>query len=450
MRAKILFRPKIIALLLFLILLMGTLSVFFFTRLDNIVHGDLYRYGLQFSAEWAIPYWTYSRLILSFLGVAMLMTCISIPLTLLLMRDPKIVSARPVTGILLIIGIAMFFLSVFFFTRLDNIVHGDLYRYGLQFSAEWAIPYWTHSRLILDFLAVAIGISGTSVVLISISTPTRERLLLPSPHPVLRTRAPMNLTRLTCYLLTSAGVIALFFSINFNSSIIALIGLGLIFWGVILIYIRPRGYVREILLDKTMLPVVTNLNQMIEELGYEGKGTYLPPKYFKSFESRKVYIGARKDTELPLPRETLDEDKMFIRNPIRALITPPGIELKRLFEKTLGTSFARVDLQFLEQNMPKLLVEDLEIAQEVEMETKNDRVFVKTKNSIYQSICKEVQKLSKTSYSLGCPLHSAIACALAEATGKLIVIEKVQTSADDQTTRIEYHILEPELEHTRK
>ena len=447
MRGKILFRPKIIALLLFVMFLTGSLSVFFFTRLDNIVHGDLYRFGLQFSAEWAIPYWTYSRLILVFLGVAILMTCISIALTLLQVRALNIVSARPVTCILLVIGIAMFCLSVFFFTRLDNIVHGDLYRFGLQFSAEWAIPYWTYSRLIVDFIAAAIGISGTSVVLISISTRTPERLLLPIPHPVLRARAPMNLTKLTCCLLTSAGVIALVFSINFNSSIVALIGLGLIFWGVILFYIRPEGYVKEILLDKSMLPVLRDLNQMIEELGYKGKGVYLPPKYFKGFESSKVYISAGKDVELPLPAETLDEDKMFIRNPRGALITPPGIELKRLFERTLGTSFTRVDLEFLEQNVPKLLVEDLEIAQEVEMETKNDRVFVKTKNSIYRSICEEATKLSNIHCSLGCALCSAIACALAEATGKLVVIEKAQTGYDNQITRIEYRLLEPESEH---
>lgn len=260
----------------------------------------------------------------------------------------------------------------------------------------------------------------------------------------------INLTKLTCYLLTSAGVIVLAFSINYNSSIIAFIGLGLIFWGVILFYIRSENYIKKVLLDKTTLPSLTNLNLILRELGYKGKVVYLPPKYFSArAESSKVYITARKDTKLPPPEKTLDEeDKMFVKNPKGALITPPGLDLKRLFEKTLGTSFTRVDLQFLEQNMPKLLVDDLEIAQEVEIETKNDRIFVKTKNSIYRSICKEAQKLSKISYSLGCPLHSAIACALAEAMGKLVVIEKVQTDDDDQTTKMEYHILEPESEHT--
>ena len=113
----------------------------------------------------------------------------------------------------------------------------------------------------------------------------------------------------------------------------------------------------------------------------------------------------------------------------------------------MGTSFTRVDLQYLEQTIPKLLVEDLEIAQEVEIETEKDTVFVKTKNSVYRSICEEVQKLSGISHSLGCPLCSAIACALAEATGKLVVIEKVHTDDDDQTIKVKYRLLEPESEH---
>ena len=264
-------------------------------------------------------------------------------------------------------------------------------------------------------------------------------------------RTKINLVKLVYYLLTSAGGIALAFSINYNSSILAFIGLGLIFWSLILFYVRPENYIKETLLDKTTLPSLTNLNQIIRELGYKGKAVYLPPKYSKGFESSKIYISARKDIKLPPPEKTRDEeDKMFIKDPNGALITPPGIELKRLFEKTLGTSFTRVDLQYLEQNMPKLLAEDLEIAQEVEIETKSDRVFVKIKNSIYRSICEEAQKLSKIYCSLGCPLCSAIACALAEATGKSVVIKKEQTGDDGQTTEIEYCLLEPEAEHKRK
>jgi hypothetical protein len=279
-----------------------------------------------------------------------------------------------------------------------------------------------------------------------VGAPIPETPVLPSLSSLFR----INFTRLTCYLSTSTGVIALAFSVNYNSSILAFIGLSLIFWGVILFYIKPGNYVEETLLDKTTLPSLINLNQMIKELGYKGKGVYLPPKYFKDFESGKVYINTRKDMKLPSTKKTQhEENKTFIKDPKGVLITSPGIELKRLFEKKMGMNFTMVDLQYLEQNMSKLLVEDLEIAREIEIKYENDRVFVKINNSIYQAICKEAEKLSRIHCSLGCPLCSAIACALAEATGKPVVIEKEQTSDIDQTTKMEYRLLEePREEQT--
>jgi len=445
MRTQTRLRPLFLTLSLIMILLMTGLSRYFFTRLDNIVHSDLYSFGLTFSFEWASQYWNYSRLTLNFLEIAMLIIGVAVAVTLIQVWTRKTGSAKLVTGILLVTGIIMFASSMYFFTRLDNIVHSDLYSFGLQFSYEWADQYWNHAKLMLGLLGVAIGLSGASLVQISTSTPIREIPLMLSPRPILEA----NLTKLTCGALTLTGATAIALSTYYNSSILAFIGLGLIFWGVILFYIRPEKYIMETLLDKTTLPSLSNLNQMIAELGFTSKGIYLPPRYFKNFETNKIYISAETHGELPsLEKTREDEDRIFIRNPNGALITPPGIELKRLFEKTLGTTFTRVDMQYLEQNIPKLLVEDLEIAQETDIKTENNRVFVKIKNSIYRNICEETQKLTKIHGSLGCPLCSAIACALAETTGKFVIIEQVQSFDEDQTTKIEYSLFEPVSEHT--
>lgn len=56
-----------------------------------------------------------------------------------------------VTGINSLVLVLVAFsslLSMFALTRLDSIVHGDLYRYGLNFSYGWAMPYWTMTTLI--------------------------------------------------------------------------------------------------------------------------------------------------------------------------------------------------------------------------------------------------------------------------------------------------------------
>jgi hypothetical protein len=43
---------------------------------------------------------------------------------------------------------------------------------------------------------------------------------------------------------------------------------------------------------------------------------------------------------------------------------------------------------------------------------------------------------------MGCALCSAIACALAKATGKPVTIEKEEQSQDGKTTKIQYRIID--------
>jgi hypothetical protein len=54
---------------------------------------------------------------------------------------------------------------VFLLGQIDKIVHTVLYNYGLQFSEDWAIPYWGFLRSIYVFLAVPSLLSGALLVL---------------------------------------------------------------------------------------------------------------------------------------------------------------------------------------------------------------------------------------------------------------------------------------------
>jgi hypothetical protein len=136
-----------------------------------------------------------------------------------------------------------------------------------------------------------------------------------------------------------------------------------------------------------------------------------------------VYIPSKNDKALP-KLEEISEEKLFSENPEGLFITPHGLALSKLFEKELGTSFTKTDINYIQNNLPKLLIEDLEIAEDVEIEAE------------------ETRKLPKTHEALGCPLTSAIACALAKTTGKPITIEKEEQVEDGKTTKIQYRILE--------
>jgi len=56
-------------------------------------------------------------------------------------------------------------IMVFMLSRIDSIVNGDLYNYGLLFDLGWAGPYWTMLRMTYVFLAIPSILSGVILVL---------------------------------------------------------------------------------------------------------------------------------------------------------------------------------------------------------------------------------------------------------------------------------------------
>jgi hypothetical protein len=106
------------------------------------------------------------------------------------------------------------------------------------------------------------------------------------------------------------GAASLLASVYYSSQILAFIGLGLVFWGIILTYIRTEEYVKESLLNATSLSTLSVLNHIIEELDYKEKAVYLPPKYLKDPEANKAYIPKNKESKMPTPEQIQEkEDK---------------------------------------------------------------------------------------------------------------------------------------------
>jgi len=263
-------------------------------------------------------------------------------------------------------------------------------------------------------------------------------------------------------LLFFLGVAALIVSIVYNSSVLAFVGLGITFWGAILNYIRSDDYVKESLLNATATPVLLTLNQTLNELEYNGKPVYLPPMYLNNPDESKIYIPKSTDAKLPTPEQiqTL-ENQHPSRDSKGLLLTPPGADLAALFEKTLGITFTRTDLNYLLKNMPNLMVEGLEIATDFEIneETANPaatnstptqhqrrlaKIRVGITDSIYQETSRETEQMAKIRGNIGCPLTSAIACALAKSTGKLTIITDEKSSEGGRKKTIEYNTYEEE------
>ena len=62
--------------------------------------------------------------------------------------------------LVIVVWIVSSVFSMLLLSRLDGIVHGDLYDYGLQFSFDWAVPFWSFERLIYVCLALPCVLGG--------------------------------------------------------------------------------------------------------------------------------------------------------------------------------------------------------------------------------------------------------------------------------------------------
>jgi hypothetical protein len=255
-----------------------------------------------------------------------------------------------------------------------------------------------------------------------------------------------DLPKTIAYVLLVSGAIALVTSIVYSSSILAFVGLGLTFWGALILYIEPAKYVKASLLDSTVISSLETVDQMITDLDYKGKAIYLPPRYLKELKGGKVFIPSKENLSVP-PAEEIVEEKVFLENPKGICLTPPGLALANLYENELKKFFTKAGLNYLQNNLPRLFTEDLEIAEDLEIKVEGNMVKAKIRGPINKDLCNDVRKLPNICGSIGCPLCSSIAIALTRATGKPIIIGKTEVLKDGETIETSFRLLEtPEPE----
>jgi hypothetical protein len=243
------------------------------------------------------------------------------------------------------------------------------------------------------------------------------------------------------YLVLQIGALALVVSFFYESQIPAFIGIALIFWGALLLFVRPVNYMKTEILSSTVLPTFESINKIIENLDYKGKGIHLPSKHLKGANSPKLFIPFENSVAVPSENSTCKE--VFCNNPQGMYLNPSGLELTYLFEDELGVDFAEANMDYLLKNFPKLFIEGLEIAKNFDMAKRSNKIRVRIWDSIYKDICIEARKLSKKVCStFPCPLCSSIACAIAQVTGKPVSIEKSRISSDGEKMEVRYQTIE--------
>jgi hypothetical protein len=240
------------------------------------------------------------------------------------------------------------------------------------------------------------------------------------------------------YLLLLLGLILIALAVVYSHNVSAFIGIALTFWGALLLYIRPTRFMRKEILDSTVIEPLKYIHKLLDGLDFKGTPTYISPGTLRGLRSATVYIP--KSDRSPMPSdEQLSQEEPFIQNPQAIKLTPPGLGLSRLLEDELKTNFSTVDLEYLQYNLEKALVEGLEIAEAFEMEYTESTVQVEIKGTIFDEIVEVLDELD-THRHIGDPLTSALACILARSTRRPIIIEKIEREPKKRSIQITFKI----------
>jgi len=421
------YKPKYVLSLLLAVLALAVFSLLFFKQIDSIVHISLYQYGLTFDNSWADPYWANSNLFLYCQTLTLILFGNAFALFFGYTRTRNSFSSIA-SSLLLCAGAGIDITSIYFLSKLDLIVNSDLYSYGLTFSNEWYSSYSLDFNLSL-LLVILAGLFALVSAIIIYAGATRTKI------------KPVKLLNI---ILIANGTLALALSIVIASSILAIVGLGLLFWGITFAYAGTSENVKKILLETAVSSQMTAIGNTIKKLGFEGNPVYLPPRYFKDSNTYGIYLQKSGSILLPSPDVILstEPNTLFasIDNTPAIIVAPPGVELVQLFEKTLETNFNRTDLKYLQQNLPRLIVEDLEVAEIFEMAIDRNIVRIRIAGSVFSNLKPQAEKPDVWSL-FGSPLTSAIACSLARATGKPVMIAGPKTDRKGKSVTLQFVIL---------
>jgi len=152
-----------------------------------------------------------------------------------------------------------------------------------------------------------------------------------------------------------------------------------------------------------------------------------------------IFISANDDAKLP-SIEDIANNRFMLEDPEGIVISPPGLGLVDQFEKELRMNLTKIDIKDLCEILPKIILENLQLAKEVAMEIEEKQVHLKVTDSLYKNMYYEADLQSIR--FIGSPLESAIACAIAQSTGKIVTIQESKIHPESDTVEVIYRLVE--------
>ncbi len=234
------------------------------------------------------------------------------------------------------------------------------------------------------------------------------------------------------------GIVMMLLSVLNGSSFLAILGVSVSFWSVLLLFFTPTKHAFLALLKASANAGGSNIERCLMEFNSAEKGVYLPPQNLRDFESSLVFVPETIQTPLPISAEK--SDKLFTEKKTGLFITPPGLALATMFEHELGLSFRKITLPQMQKAILRL-IRNLKFAENAQIQIKDKLIILEVTGSIFNMLCDETRNNQpRTHTQVGCILASAFACAFAKASDEPITIQKDTLNNDTKTLIIQYSI----------
>lgn len=185
-------KSGVVSLVVMVVAVASLFSIVGMLRIDQIIHHNLYSYGLQFNYSWATTYWNTAGFVFAMGWLNIIAATILQLYTLVFRRrelEQLVTEAEGQKGqrlkpigtverrvievsggglaswVVVFMAVTSLF-SIVGMYRIDQVVHHDLYSYGLQYSDSWAVPYWNT----VGFVFAMGGLSVISAITVHLYT----------------------------------------------------------------------------------------------------------------------------------------------------------------------------------------------------------------------------------------------------------------------------------------
>jgi hypothetical protein len=248
-------------------------------------------------------------------------------------------------------------------------------------------------------------------------------------------------------LFTISGIALIYFSTISSSDILALIGLGLLFWGATFFLVTPNGFVDARLLLSTVYSEYSTFDRIIDN--FECKKCYYIPSILNQAivygDLRKtkdpvLFLSSETNSEVMADETFFTQKKFLLSNKNKGIVlTPPGLGLTKLFEKK-NKNFYNMGLERLSEVLPHLITQDFGLTKDLIINIQSERIDILIQKSLYKGLY-NIDKGSNSAKIFGCPIVSAIGCILAQTLGKIVTVEEIKASKDMSTIQALYWVV---------